>query len=51
MKYRITYEEDDNTKENIEASVDEVYLEENRVAADAERRVDGGAIIVEAEID
>jgi len=51
MKYRITYEEDDNTKENIEASIDEVYLEENTVAADTERGVDGGAIIVGAEID
>ena len=41
MKYRITCEEDNNAKENIEASVDEVYQQENRVAADAERGVDG----------
>ncbi len=51
MRYRITYEEDNNTKENIEASIDEVYQQENRVAADTERGVDGDAIIVEVEID
>ena len=49
MKYRITHQGNDNIKENIEASTDEVHWQEDRVAVDAEKEAGGDATTAGAE--